>query len=137
VKNRVLFLAAVLVSLTMPVLADEVGFKSGTVISSGATGGAVAGQNGVPGAILFDGALAGAHPWTPRGNGQNLFGSMVEDSFDASSRRSFSSIVKFDDGIISISVPEPGTMATLAIGLAVMIGCLMGDKRSNPKRFLH
>ena len=114
-KNRVLFLAAVLVLLPLPVLADEVGFQGGNVISSGITGGAVIVPNGVPGAILFNVALTGAHAKTLPGNGQSVFGSTVEDSFDASSQQSFSSIVKLDDGAISISVPEPGTMGTLAI----------------------
>ena len=134
--KRALFLAAVAVWLTIPVLADEVGFQGGSVFSGGITGGAVAVPEGMPGAILFSGALTGARIKTPGENGQSVFGSIVEDRFDASSQRSFSSIVKLDDGVISISVPEPGNMATLATGLA-MIAWLVGDKRRKSKSFLH
>jgi hypothetical protein len=133
--KRMLFLAAVFVSLTMPVLANEVGFRGREVISSGTTGGAVAVPNGVAGAILFNAALTDAQAKTPLGNRQSVFASTVEDRLDGSTQRSFSSIVKIDDGAISISVPEPGTMGTLAIGLAMMIVCLVGVNEANPSLF--
>ena len=136
-KSRVLFLAAVLVSLPMPVLADEVGFPGGTVNRSGISSGAAAVPNGLPSAILFNGALTSAHAKPPRGNSLSVFGTSVEDRLDASSQRSLSSIVKIDDGAISISVPEPGTMGTLSIGLAMMIAGLTWGKPRNLKSFLH
>ena len=127
-RKRVLFLAGVFVFLTLPVMADEVGFQGGTMSNSGSADGAVAVPSGLPGAVLFPGVLTGAHARrTVLGNGRS-FGSIVEDSFDASSRRSFSSVVTIDNGAISISVPEPETMGTLATGLA-MIVYLMGQKR--------
>ena len=135
--KRALFLAVVVVSLTIPALADEVGFQGRTVFSSGIGGGEVAVPGGVPGAILFNGTLTRARTNTLRGNGQSVFGSIVEDRFDPSSQRGFSSIVKLDDGVISISVPEPGTMETLATGLAMMNAWLVGGKRRKPKSFLH
>ena len=135
--KRMLFLAAVFVSLAMPVLANEVGFRGREGISGGTTVGAAAVPNGVSGAILFNAALTDAQAKTRLGNGQSVFGSTVEDRLDASSQRSFSSMVKIDDGVINISVPEPGTMGTLAIGLTMMIACLTRGKPSNFKSFLH
>ena len=172
----VLFLAAVIVSLPIPVLSNEVGFQVGRTISSGndglvniaersvsgnlASGAVPLAANAIPSAMLFNGTFAGAHGWTSSvgmtsgqdhreawhyalsdlGNGQRVFGSAAKDSFGASSGPSFSFIVSVDDGVISISVPEPETMATLGTGLG-MIACLMGRKRRKSiaisKSFLH
>jgi hypothetical protein len=49
-----------------------------------------------------------------------VVGSGVEQDVDVSGARGLSSIVKIDDGAISISVPEPGTMTTLGTGLATI-----------------
>jgi hypothetical protein len=137
VGKRVLFLAAVVGSLTMPVLGDDVGFQGGTPFSRGITGGAIASPDGVSCAILFNGTLTGGRTNTLWGNGRSVGGSIVEDRFNASSQRSLASIVKLDDGVISISVPEPGTMGTLATGSAMMIAWLVGGKRRKSKCFLH
>lgn len=63
-----------------------------------------------------------------------------KDTYGVSGDASFFSIVNVDDGVISISVPEPETMGTLAIGLG-MIACLIEHKRRKPiaisKSFLH
>jgi hypothetical protein len=71
VGKRALFLAAVVVSLTIPALADEVGFQGGTVFSSGIGVGEVAVPGGVPGAILFNGTLTRARTNTLRGIGHD------------------------------------------------------------------
>lgn len=146
--KRVLFLAAVFVSLPMPVLADRANFQGGTIISGSAAATSTA-PSRVPIVVLFNAALTGPHVRTSKvgialgndpgrewfytlsapvfGQGQSVSGSVVEDSFDVSSGRSFSSLVKIDDGVISISVPEPATAGTLAAGLA-MIVCLIRRK---------
>jgi hypothetical protein len=164
VTKWVLFLAAVIVSLPIPVLSSEVGFQAGRTISSGNDGlvnvaersvsgnlpsGAVPlAANARPSAVLFNGTFADTqgrtssvsttsgqdhreawhHTLSDLGSGQRVFGSVVKDSFGASSGPSFSFIVSVDDGAISISVPEPQTMGTLATGLG-MIACLMGRNR--------
>ena len=124
--KRVLFLAAFVVSLAIPGLADRAHFQGRTKSS----GSAVAVPNRLTGAVLFHEALMAPHAGATQ----------VEDSVDASSRRSLASLVKVDNGVISISVPEPATVGTLAIGL-VMIVCLMRHKPSKfmtiNKSFLH
>jgi hypothetical protein len=133
----VLFLAAVFVSLPTCVLADEVGFQDG--MGSGNIVNGVAVPNGLSRAGFLNGALIGAevsagHFAIP-GNGQSALG-IAGENFDAPSRPGFSSIVPAEDGVISISVPEPETMGTLATGLAMIAG-LMGLKGSKSKCFLH
>ena len=146
-RNQLLFLAAVFVSLPMPVLADRANFQGKTIIR-GSAAAISAVPSRVPSAVLFNGALTGAHVRTLQvgmalgkdsgrewfytlsapvfGQGESDSGSGVENRFDASSR-SFSSLVEIDDGVISISVPEPATVWTLSAGLA-MIGCLIRRK---------
>ena len=155
--KRVLFLAAFVVSLAIPGLADRAHFQGRTMSS----GSAAAVPNRLTGAVLFHEALMAPHTGATQGvvsvndhreewhytlsgpvfgAGQGVLGSVVGDSVDASSRRSLASLVKVDNGVISISVPEPATVGTLAIGLA-MIVCLMRHKPSKfmtiSKSFLH
>ena len=131
----VLFLAAVFLSLPTWVLADEVGFQDG--IASGTSVDHAAMRSGLSRADSLNGALMGAdvnigHFTIPR-TGQSGW-SVAEDRFD--SRRGFASIVQVEDGVISISVPEPGTMGTLATGLALLAG-LRARKGSKSNCFLH
>jgi hypothetical protein len=69
------------------------------------------------------------------GNGESVIGSGAEQDVDVSGARGLSSIVKIDDGAISISVSEPGTMTTLGTGLAT-IAFLIRKKRQ-VHSFLH
>jgi hypothetical protein len=135
VIKRVLFLAAVFVSLPTWVLADEVGFQAR--IGSGLGIEDAAMPNGLSRAGFLNGTLMRAdvnvgHFPIP-GMAQSGWG-VPEERFD--SRPGFSSIIQVEDGVISISVPEPGTMGTLATGLAILAG-LMGLKSSKSNGFLH
>lgn len=156
----VLFLAVVIVSLPMPALSDEVGFEVRRTTTIGNDGPPSVAPDAMPSAVLFNGSFTGAHSWTSQvgmtsgrdhrgpwhhnlsdlGNGQGVFGRGVKDTSGVSGDASFFSIVNVDDGVINISVPEPETMGTLAIGMG-MIACLIGHKRRKPiaisKSFLH
>lgn len=131
----VLFLAAVFVSLPTWVLADQVGFQDG--IGSGISVEDAAMPNDLARAGFLTGALMRADVntghFTIPGSGQSGW-NVAEERFD--SRRGFASIVQVEDGVISISVPEPGTIGTLATGLAILAG-LMGLKSSKSNCFLH
>jgi PEP-CTERM motif len=146
VTKQLLFLTAVLVSLPMPILGNETGFQT----SGSAVGFA---SEHFPTAVIFNESLAGTHvrgyasgpnrqeAWRYTlsrpiiGNGESVVGSGVEQDADVSGGRGLSSIVKIDDGAISISVPEPGTMTTLGTGLAI-IAFLIRKKRQ-VHSFLH
>ena len=141
--KQLLFLSAVIVSLVpIQILGNGAGFET--------PGSALAfAPERFPTAVLFNGSLAGAHPrayqtgrvsgkpWRYTlsrpviGSGESVVGSGV----DVSGARGLSSIVKIDDGAISISVPEPGTMTTLGTGLAT-IAFLICKKRQ-AHSFLH
>jgi len=146
VTKQLLFLTAVLVSLPMPVLGNETGFQTrGSAVGFAA--------EHFPTAVIFNESLAGTHvrgyasgpnrqeAWRYTlsrpiiGNGESVVGSGVEQDVDVSGGRGLSSIVKIDDGAISISVPEPGTMTTLGTGLAT-IAFLIRKKRQ-VHSFLH
>jgi hypothetical protein len=147
VTKQLLFLSAVIVSLVpIQILGNGAGFET--------PGSALAfAPERFPTAVLFNGSLAGAHPrayqtgrvsgkpWRYTlsrpviGNGESVVGSGVEPDVDVSGARGLSSIVKIDDGAISISVPEPGTMTTLGTGLAT-IAFLICKKRQ-AHSFLH
>ena len=144
--KQLLFLTAVFVSLPMPILANEAGFQTaGSTISVA--------QEHFSTAVIFNESLAGSHyranqtghasgePWRYTlsrpviGNGESVVGNGVEQDVDVSGGQGLSSIVKIDDGAISISVPEPGTMTTLGTGLAT-IAFLIRKKRQ-VHSFLH
>jgi hypothetical protein len=138
VSKRALFLIAVLLSFSRWVLADDVSYIQGGLVV-GNSAGAVAlldlsRANSLNGTLMSSGITAGH--FTIPGNGQSAWESVLEEKFDASSRTGFSSIVQAEDGIISISVPEPETMGTIAIGLAMIAG-LISLKDSKSKCFLH
>lgn len=133
--KQLLFLTAVFVSLPMPILGNEAGFQtSGSVLSFA--------PERFPTAVLFNRSLAGAHARAYAlsspviGNGESVVGNVVEHDLGGSGALGFSSIVKIDDGAISISVPEPATVATLGIGLAT-IAFLIRRKKRKVHSFLH
>jgi len=135
----------------MPILGNETGFQTPGSALSVAT-------KGFSTAVLFNGSLAGAHAkayqtelasgqddqdaWRYTlsrpviGNGESVVGSVAEYDVDVSSAQGLSSIVKIDDGAISIAVPEPATIATLGTGLA-MIAFLIRRKKRQVHSFLH
>ena len=144
--KQLLLLTALFVSLPMPVLGNEAGFQSaGSAVSFA--------PERFPTAVLFNESLAGTHVWAYQtgqvsgqpwrytlsgpviGNGESVIGSGAEQDVDVSGARGLSSIVKIDDGAISISVSEPGTMTTLGTGLAT-IAFLIRKKRQ-VHSFLH
>ena len=147
--KQLLFLTAVLVSLPMPILGNEAGFQT--------PGSAVGFAEHFPTAVIFNESLAGtrvrAYPmrhasgqndreaWRYTlsgqviGNGESVVGSGAQQDVDVSGTHGLSSIVKIDDGAISISVPEPGTITTLGTGLAI-IAFLIRKKRQ-VHSFLH
>ena len=144
--KQLLFLTAVFVSLPMPILGNEAGFQTPGSAVGFAT-------ERFPTAVIFNESLAGTHvrgyasgrngqkAWRYTlsapviGNGESVVGSGVEQDVDVSGGRGLSSIVKIDDGAISISVPESGTMTTLGTGLAT-IAFLIRKKRQ-VHSFLH
>jgi PEP-CTERM motif-containing protein len=150
VTKQLLFLTAVLVSLPIPILGNEAGFQT----PGSAVGFA---PEHFPTAVIFNESLAGARvrayptrhasgqnereAWRYTlsgpviGNGESVIGSGAEQDVDVSGAHGLSSIVKIDDGAISISVPEPGTMTTLGTGLAT-IAFLIRKKRQ-VHSFLH
>jgi len=146
VTKQLLFLTAVLVSLPMPILGNEAGFQTAGSTNPFA-------QEGFPTAVIFNESLSGTHFRAYQaghesgqpgryilarpiiGNGESVVGSGVEQEVDISGGRGLSSIVKIDDGAISIAVPEPGTMMTLGTGLAT-IAFLIRKKRQ-VHSFLH
>jgi hypothetical protein len=130
VIKRVLFLTAILVSFPRWVLADDVSFQGVLVVGSPAV------PDPSRSNFLNGGADVTARYLTISGNRQYAWDTVVQERFDASSRAGFSSIVQVDDGIIGISVPEPETMGTLAIGLAIIAG-LVRLKSSKSNCFLH
>ena len=146
VTQQLLFLTAVLVSLPIPILGSEAGFQT----PGSAVGFA---SEHFPTAVIFNESLVRAYPtrhasgqndreaWRYTlsgpviGNGESVIGSGAEPDVDVSGAHGLSSIVKIDDGAISISVPEPGTMTTLGTGLAT-IAFLIRKKRQ-VHSFLH
>jgi len=146
VTKQLLFLTAVFVSLPIPILGNEAGFHT----PGSAVGFA---PERFPTAVIFNESLAGTHvrgyasgpnrqeAWRYTlsrpiiGNGESVIGGGGEQDVDVSGGRGLSSIVKIDDGAISISVPEPGTMTTLSTGLAT-IAFLIRKKRQ-VLSFLH
>ena len=148
--KQLLFLTAVFVSLPMPILGNKTGFQT----PGSAVGFA---PERFPTAVIFNESLAGtrvrAYPmrhasgqndreaWRYTlsgqviGNGESVVGSGAQQDVDVSGTHGLSSIVKIDDGAISISVPEPGTITTLGTGLAI-IAFLIRKKRQ-VHSFLH
>jgi len=130
----------------MPILGNETAFQT----PASAVGFAA---EHFPTAVIFNESLAGTHvrgyasgpnrqeAWRYTlsrpsiGNGESVVGSGAEQDVDVSGAHGLSSIVKIDDGAISISVPEPGTMTTLSTGLAT-IAFLIRKKRQ-VHSFLH
>jgi len=123
VTKQLLFLTAVLVSLPMPILGNEAGFQT----PASAVGFA---PERFPTAVIFNESLAGARvrAYPTRhasgqndreawryilsgpviGNGESVIGSGAEQDVDVSGAHGLSSIVKIDDGAISISRARTG-----------------------------
>ncbi|HZQ69054.1 MAG TPA: PEP-CTERM sorting domain-containing protein [Terriglobales bacterium] len=112
-------------------------FAAGGSISISGTG-----SNGLPVGVLFRGTFTGPATWTATwnpnagpnhdgrwyysltgsfagtlSNGQRVSGTLTEDTFDVPGGKSFDTAVNLNNGVLSISVPEPETLSLMCTGL--------------------
>ena len=102
------------------------------------------GSNGIPTGVLFTGTFSGPVTWTAvpnqsRGNftytlsgtvtgklsnGASASGGTMQFTFDVPNFQQFSSRVRLNYGVTSVTVPEPGTLGLLGTGLIGIAGLI-------------
>lgn len=104
------------------------------------------GSNGLPSGSLFQGTFSGPVNWTATfnsggnagkgawsyalsgtvlgtlNNGAAAYGSTVQFTFDVPKGSQFSKGVRLNNGVTTVTVPEPGTLGLLGTGLFLLAG---------------